>query len=970
MNRTMSVRAPRTLGASIIGVLLVAACVLALPAYARAATWTVGQAGGVDYSTVTAAIVAADPGDTILVGPGDYVESITIAKPLTLTGSGVDQTTLTGSGSSVISIMGPLDGGVTISGFRITGGIGRLALLYQPGGGIYCDFASPTITDCTITGNRAGSGGGIFCAASSPTITNCTITGNTVAQTVPGDPTSGTGGGIYCLDSSPAITNCTISDNTGTAEGGGIYCLNSSPAITDCSITGNNAASGGGIRCMISSPAITDCTISGNNAGGPGGGISCGYSSPAITGCSITGNYAASGAGIQCGSSSPTITNCIIADNVGESGGGIRCGVSSPIITNCTIAANSAAVGAGIYAEMATPIITNSIVWGNEGDDLVGCAATYSAVGAGATGGTGNTSADPQFVDAGGPDYRLTPSSPCVDTGTDTSVAVPQSAEDKNGIPRPQGTAFDMGAYEFQKDLYVEVDGSNETGHGTIDEPYKTIPHAIGKAVFGATVHVGSGEFWGSLDGDVNMKDGVSLIGAGSSQTTLWGWGSTISATDVSSETTISGFTITGGDTEYGGGIHLHSSSPAITGCFITDNWAGEYGGGVYAEDSSPRISDCTITFNEADEEDGGGIALRHSTLTMTRCALSDNYADDDDGGALSLDNSTATVTDCDIIDNWSDDDGGGVYCWGSTLTITNCVVAGNDADHGDGGGILVRDSSAAITNCTVTGNTAYSWWDAGGGIYGEDSDPVITNCIVWGNSQDLSYCSASYSDIGGGDHGEGGFSADPLFVSAETGDYRLAGGSPCIDTGNPAVAPAFDKDGVARPQPAGGLPDMGAYESSQRTLTYTAGPHGSVVGKNPQMVAVGGSGSLVEAVPDTGYRFERWVDTNSADPDRVDTNVLADVNAYAVFVRIDYTLTYTAGAGGSILGASPQTVPFEDNATPVQAKASSGYHFVKWSDTGSTDAQRIDFHVSADIAALSLIHISEPTIEPPVVVV
>jgi len=43
----------------------------------------------------------------------------------------------------------------------------------------------------------------------------------------------------------------------------------------------------------------------------------------------------------------------------------------------------------------------------------------------------------------------------------------------------------------------------------------------------------------------------------------------------------------------------------------------------------------------------------------------------------------------------------------------------------------------------------------------------------------------------------------------------------------------------------------------------------------------------------------------------------------------IEFTLTYTAGANGSILGDSPQTVAMLGSGTPVAAVPASGYEFV-----------------------------------------
>jgi hypothetical protein len=61
------------------------------------------------------------------------------------------------------------------------------------------------------------------------------------------------------------------------------------------------------------------------------------------------------------------------------------------------------------------------------------------------------------------------------------------------------------------------------------------------------------------------------------------------------------------------------------------------------------------------------------------------------------------------------------------------------------------------------------------------------------------------------------------------------------------------------------------------------------------------------------------------------------------------YTLTYTAGANGSITGATPQTVNPGANGTAVTAVPNPGYSFVQWSD-GVLTASRTDTNVTADI--------------------
>lgn len=64
----------------------------------------------------------------------------------------------------------------------------------------------------------------------------------------------------------------------------------------------------------------------------------------------------------------------------------------------------------------------------------------------------------------------------------------------------------------------------------------------------------------------------------------------------------------------------------------------------------------------------------------------------------------------------------------------------------------------------------------------------------------------------------------------------------------------------------------------------------------------------------------------------------------------ITYTLTYTAGTGGSITGTTPQTVAEGEDGTEVFASANSGYCFAKWSDY-KLGAYRTDTNVQADIS-------------------
>jgi len=131
-------------------------------------------------------------------------------------------------------------------------------------------------------------------------------------------------------------------------------------------------------------------------------------------------------------------------------------------------------------------------------------------------------------------------------------------------------------------------------------------------------------------------------------------------------------------------------------------------------------------------------------------------------------------------------------------------------------------------------------------------------------------------------------------------------------------------------------------------TLTYTAGTDGSLTGMTTQTVNHGDDGTPVTAVPDTGYHFTDWSDGSTDNP-RTDLNVTTDISVTANFAPDTFTLTYTAGTGGSVTGTTTQTVNYGDDGTPVTAVANPGYHFVDWSD-GVQTATRTDTNVAADL--------------------
>jgi hypothetical protein len=136
-------------------------------------------------------------------------------------------------------------------------------------------------------------------------------------------------------------------------------------------------------------------------------------------------------------------------------------------------------------------------------------------------------------------------------------------------------------------------------------------------------------------------------------------------------------------------------------------------------------------------------------------------------------------------------------------LGIEDCLVANNGANGIElANGLPWTGTTATLARCTIA-NNAGSGVSAGGSF----SSASLSSCIVYGNGDDLATAggglSAQFCDIGDGDFAgsNGNFAADPLFVDAAGGDWRLSWGSPCAETGDPATAGGvLDLAGLARP--------------------------------------------------------------------------------------------------------------------------------------------------------------------------
>ncbi|MFA7578437.1 MAG: InlB B-repeat-containing protein, partial [Candidatus Muiribacteriota bacterium] len=103
------------------------------------------------------------------------------------------------------------------------------------------------------------------------------------------------------------------------------------------------------------------------------------------------------------------------------------------------------------------------------------------------------------------------------------------------------------------------------------------------------------------------------------------------------------------------------------------------------------------------------------------------------------------------------------------------------------------------------------------------------------------------------------------------------------------------------------------------------------------------------------GYRFVNWTTTGSgsfADSNSASTTFTMPAENTTVTANFElntYTLTYSAGANGSLTGTTSQTIDYSTDGTAVTAVPDVGYKFLKWSDD-VTDNPRTDTNVTQDI--------------------
>jgi hypothetical protein len=557
--------------------------------------------------------------------------------------------------------------------------------------------------------------------------------------------------GTIAVTDTLAIASSTVVDATGHA-------------IT---ISGGNAVQLFSVNSGVTASFLNLTLANGRSVGSDGRG-----GSP--SGGSFTDGQPGMGGAILNSGGTVALTSCTIVSNlaIGGSGYGTNVGIQNPF------SAGGAGLGGAVYNRAGSLFVTNCNFAAN-----------------GATGGVGGT--NQAYGGAGGDACGGTI---CSQGG---SVVV-QNSTFVSGISQggaPGGNSLVIISYHGGSGLGGAIWTSNATAN-------------CYNSTFSGNLAAGAGLPYQGADTAGSGKGGAIFATNG----VLNCAGCTFTTNSVSA-----GFKVKNGNVgqAQGGAIWSQSTLTVSQSSFFGNQAAGQGTGNVG-------------TGNDRAGEGSGGAIFNGKTFALFTSTFANNLARGGNGGLRQGSSCPG-----------GQGRGGAIFNLG-TLNATNCTLVANTATGGNagpsasggasggdgaGGGLFNTNGTAVLVNLTFASNNAaggagdpfgVAGLSSGGAICNSNGTVRLYNTIV-AYSTSGSNCSGTLTDAGHNLSSDtsGGLSlnnTDPLL--GPLGDYGsptltvpLLAGSPAIDGGSTATAPANDQRGHARPY--GAAADIGAFESS-----------------------------------------------------------------------------------------------------------------------------------------------------------
>ena len=303
------------------------------------------------------------------------------------------------------------------------------------------------------------------------------------------------------------------------------------------------------------------------------------------------------------------------------------------------------------------------------------------------------------------------------------------------------------------KDYYFDANIENDTGDGSIDNPYKTLTSSRIKE--DSNIYLANGEY--KLD-KISYVDNVNIIGSNPEKTivSFYGKGFDLSgpftltnvtlvylAIDVNGEkftatnaifkdyssSSLSLVMSNGGAVDFnnctfmdnsgykGGAINMDGGQLTIIDSIFINNNATLYGGAISCENNAyAEIYNSRFENDNSLCEAGGAIFLLNSVLTTDNVEINNCYSSF--GGAITSLSSELNLTNFKSRNNKAKYYGGSVYALYHTFIIVNSTLVNNSADLG---GALFSDAveSFHIHDNYFINNTA----DVGSAVYSRLSD-------------------------------------------------------------------------------------------------------------------------------------------------------------------------------------------------------------------------------------------------------